>query len=146
MFKKDVPVGTYAIEKSEEKFGAKYYDFHSDDKKYSHSFGDDMMGQIAALNNSSGIGSLLQFNNSGIKTTRDSLIILDEPERGMAPKIQSKFADMFMEMAILGGNQIIISSHSEYLLAAGEVFGQIYSVEHKRFFDTKADFLKEHLK
>jgi predicted ATPase len=140
------PKGTFDIEKSKEKFETKYHDFHSGDKKYSGTFGDDMQGQIAAIRASSGIGNLIQFKNTKIRTSVSSLILLDEPDRGMAIKIQNQFSLMFMDMVILGKNQIIVSTHSEQVMDMAELFGQIYSVEHKRFFDTKAEFIKEHLK
>jgi predicted ATPase len=140
------PKDAFTLEKSKEKFEAKYHDFHSGDRKYSGSFGDDMSGQIAAMKQSSGIGNLLQFQNTQIKNATGSLILLDEPDRGMAIKIQRNFGLLFLEMVMSGKNQVIVSTHSEQIMTMGELFGQIYSVEHKRFFDTKDEFIKEHTK
>lgn len=144
------PPGTYKeairIEKSDKKFDTRYFDFHSGDKKYSGSFGNDMSGQMSAMRASSGLGSIIQFNNTKIKNLKDSLIMLDEPDRGMALKLQMSFADMFLKMVFINGNQMVISTHSTYIMDVGELIGQIYSVEHKRFFDTKKEFLDEHLK
>lgn len=140
------PKNSFSVEKSKEKFEAKYHDFHSGDRKYSGSFGDDMSGQIAAMRQSSGIGNLIQFQNTQIKSSTNSLILLDEPDRGMAIKIQRNFGLLFVEMVLRGKNQIIVSTHSEQIMSMGEMFGQIYSVEHKRFFNTKDEFIKEHIK
>ena len=138
--------GTFSVEKSKEKFETKYHDFHSGDKKYSGSFGDDISGQVAAMRASSGIGNIIQFGNTLIKSAKNSLILLDEPDRGMAIKIQKQFSLLFLDMVISGKNQIIVSTHSEYIMDVAELFGQIYSVEHKKFFATKKEFIAEHLK
>jgi predicted ATPase len=140
------PKNAFTLEKSPDKFEARYHDFHSGDRKYSGSFGDDMSGQIAAMHQSSGIGNLLQFQNTKIKHATNSLILLDEPDRGMAIKIQRNFGLMFLELVMAGKNQVIVATHSEQIMTMAEIFGQIYSVEHKRFFDTKDEFIKEHLK
>ena len=42
-------------------------------------------------------------------------IIVDEPEIHLHPSLQSKLADFFMEMAMLG-KRILIETHSEYLI------------------------------
>lgn len=131
------------IKTSEEKFDVKYYDFHGDDKKYAQSFGDDMMGQIHSMRASSGIGTLIQFDRTGIKNTTDSLIILDEPCRGLAQRVQKDMAGLIHRMRILGGNQVVLSTHSLHMM---EVADNIYSVEHKKYFDTVDDFMKEHLR
>lgn len=137
--------GYLELDKNDKPFDTKYYDFHSGDNKFNGTFGDDMMGQIQAQHSSSGIGSLLQFNNTGIKNMTDGLILLDEPDRGMAPKLQHSFAEMITKMTFFGGNQIIVSTHSTYIMEIAELYGQIYSVEHKRFFDTTEEFIHEHL-
>lgn len=127
---------------TQSEFGVKYFDFHSGDKKYAGSFGDDIMGQIQAGRASSGIGNLLQFGRTGIKNCEKSLIILDEPDRGMALKIQRDLSVMLSKLSLLRDNQIVVSTHSTYFM---ELADQIYSVEHKKYFDTKEDFLKAHL-
>ena len=123
------PKGTFTLKKSTTPFETKYHDFHGGDKKFSGTFGDDIQGQLAAMKASSGIGNLLQFNNTNIKASRNSLILLDEPDRGMAIKIQRQFGLMLTEMSMIRGNQIIVSTHSEQIMDMGELFGQIYSVE-----------------
>ena len=134
--------GCFNIETDQTQFDVKYFDFHSGDKKYAGSFGDDMMGQIQAMKASSGIGNLLQFGRTGIKDMQKGLILLDEPDRGMAPKIQRDFGQMLLKLSLLRQNQIIVSTHSAYIM---EVADNIYSVEHKTYFDTKEDFLKAHM-
>lgn len=144
--KKDCDKGVFDIEMYKTDFEKKYYDFHSNDMKYSSVFGDDMMGQVQSMSASSGISSLIQFGNTKIKESKNSVILLDEPDRGMALKIQNNLAQLFVTMMLMGNNQLIISTHSTYIMKMAETYGQIYSVEHKRFFDTVDEFIKEHLK
>jgi predicted ATPase len=135
--------GSATVETSSEKFEVKYFDFHSGDKKFAGSFGDDIMGQLQAGRASSGIGNLLQFGRTGIKNMDDGLIILDEPDRGLAPKIQRDMASLLKKLYLFANNQIVVSTHSTYIM---DVANQIYSVEHKRYFDSTKDFLEAHLK
>jgi len=44
-----------------------------------------------------------------------STIVIQEPEQGLHPKMQSRLADFFIAMA-LSGRQCIIETHSEYLI------------------------------
>jgi len=49
---------------------------------------------------------------------------------------------MLSKLSLLRDNQIIISTHSTYFM---DFANNIYSVEHKKYFDTKEDFLRAHL-
>jgi predicted ATPase len=47
---------------------------------------------------------------------RPKVIIIEEPENSLHPALQSTLADMFIEAAILFNIQLIIETHSEYLI------------------------------
>jgi predicted ATPase len=134
-----------SVEKGADEFEAKYFDFHSGDRKYAGAFGDDMMSQIASMRASSGIGLLIQFNATKIKKMRGGLIILDEPDRGLAPKLQLQMEMLLVNLALIAENQVIVASHSKWLMDAAATFGKLYSVEHKRAFDTADEFMRAHL-
>lgn len=148
-FKNDKLLKDATVEASTEKFTVKYHDFHGDDKKFSGTFGDDIQAQLMAMKASSGIGSLIQFGSKAINKVQNGLIILDEPCRGLSIKAQHDFAIGLMRICMLGDNQLIISTHSEYIMNIAEKFSefsQLYSVEHKRNFATTKEFIAEHLK
>lgn len=133
------------VARADGKFDVRYYDFHSGDRKYAGAFGDDVMGQVASMHQSSGIGLLLQFNNTKIKEAKDSLIILDEPCRGLAPRVQMQM-EMLLMTLVLKGNQVIIATHSEWLMdQASFLGGKLYSAEHKKVFTGADEFMKAHL-
>lgn len=119
----------------------KLFDFHGDDMKFAGHFGDDMTGQIMAMRQSSGISMLGQFVRTGTAGLTNSLILLDEPCRGLSPKWQEKMTHMLMNLA--KQNQVIISTHSERMMEAPGA--NLYSVEHARYVATKKEFLKLHL-
>ncbi len=123
----------------------RYYDFHSQDMKYSGSFGSDMGSQLQAMWQSSGQGALSQFAATGLQHTRESLIILDEIGRGASPKLKYRFRDFLAKMAIMK-NQVIASTHSvEIMNMAGLDICKLYSVEHLQYMTLDA-FLDAHLK
>lgn len=93
---------------------------------------------------SSGVGGLIQFDRSGMKKATGSLLILDEPCRGLAPALQTKFALLIADMMLSGGNQVVLSTHSERIMDVCGMFGQIYSVEHKRTFKDRNEFIAAH--
>lgn len=127
----------------EVKFDVRYHDFHAYDKKYSGSFGEDIEGHLIAMKQSSGIGGLTQFNRTNIKNSDNSLIIIDEPDRGLAIRLQSAFAKLLFDLCERAGNQVIVSTHSKYIMDKAT---NIYSVEHKKYFASSDEFLDEHMK
>ncbi len=64
--------------------------------------------------NSNGETALLYFES---KLKNDTLYCLDEPENSLSPRLQIKLAAMIEEMARYCGCQLIIATHSPFLLA-----------------------------
>jgi predicted ATPase len=112
-----------------------YYDFHADDMKFATVFGDNVMGQIQAMRSSSGMASIGQFIDTGIHKAKDSLIILDEPCRGLSIKMEYKFINLFVNL-LLNNNQIFMSTHSHIFMKFAERIGHLYSLDHKKEFYT----------
>lgn len=57
----------------------------------------------------------LQYFDAKLKS--DTLYCLDEPENSLAPALQMKLADMLTELVRYCGCQLIIATHSPFLLA-----------------------------
>lgn len=64
--------------------------------------------------------------------TKDSLIILDEPETSMSLKSINNLCDTFKTLA-KNNNQLIISTHHPYFM---ELVDEIYDIEKKRYTPT----------
>ena len=63
---------------------------------------------------SNGESALMYFQT---KIEMDSLCLLDEPENSLSPENQIILADFLMESVRYCGNQLVISTHSPFLLA-----------------------------
>ena len=63
---------------------------------------------------SNGESALMYFQN---RIEMDTLCLLDEPENSLSPENQLLLADFLMESVRYCGNQLIISTHSPFLLA-----------------------------
>lgn len=63
---------------------------------------------------SNGESALMYFQG---KMEMDTLCLLDEPENSLSPKNQMILADFLMESVRYCGNQLVISTHSPFLLA-----------------------------
>jgi predicted ATP-dependent endonuclease of OLD family len=118
-----------------------YFDFHSSDSKFSGSLSNDIVSQMQAQRTSSGLGILTQFAKTGIKEYENSILILDEPCRGLSPFWQERMKNLIFNLSFK--NQLIVSTHSERIMS--ETFATIFSVEHKKAFLTVDDFLESHL-
>ena len=66
---------------------------------------------------SNGESALMYFQN---KIEMDTLCLLDEPENSLSPENQLILADFLAECARYCGNQLVISTHSPFLLALPE--------------------------
>ncbi len=63
---------------------------------------------------SNGESALMYFQG---KMEMDTLCLLDEPENSLSPQNQMVLADFLMESVRYCGNQLVISTHSPFLLA-----------------------------
>ncbi len=63
---------------------------------------------------SNGESALLYFQG---QMKMDTLCLLDEPENSLSPENQIKLADFLIESVRYCGNQLVISTHSPFLLA-----------------------------
>ena len=63
---------------------------------------------------SNGENALMYFQS---KIEMDTLCLLDEPENSLSPENQMILADFLMECVRYCGNQLVISTHSPFLLA-----------------------------
>ena len=52
---------------------------------------------------------------------RSSVVIIEEPEQNLHPKLQSKLADLFYKLHIEYGYRFIIETHSEYMIRKTQV-------------------------
>lgn len=118
------------IDKSSEFFNFNYLDFHSDDKKFAGSFGDNMSLQIGMMKASSGQVSIGLLNNTfkNIDKVRDGLVILDEPCRGQSIKNSLKLANMIRVMSTKLNCQVILTTHSDWILKAFKDTAQYYDI------------------
>jgi predicted ATPase len=64
-----------------------------------------------------GVSQVLPILVMGLLAEPDSTLIFEQPELHLHPKVQSRLADFFLSMALLG-RQCIIETHSEYLIYA----------------------------
>ena len=98
---------------------------------------------------SNGESALMYFRN---RIEMDTLCLLDEPENSLSPENQMILADFLMESVRYCGNQLVISTHSPFLLAfpGAEI---IDLDEHSRVVDSWTelknprvyyDFFKKH--
>lgn len=63
-----------------------------------------------------GISQVLPVIIQGFLSPNDSMTIVEQPEIHLHPKMQAELADLFIEVAKKKKKQIIIETHSEYLL------------------------------
>lgn len=120
-----------------------YFDFHSDDMKYSGYFGDDISSQISTIWASSGEGALTQFLSTGITKKESSLILLDEMGRGGSIRTHYLYLMFLDKLATKNRNQIIAATHSPIIISelAGRPYCSLYSMEHNRYMKPE-EFLK----
>jgi predicted ATPase len=62
-----------------------------------------------------GVSQVLPLIVGGLCAGKDSLLIFEQPELHLHPRVQSRLADFFLAMTLLG-KQCIVETHSEYLI------------------------------
>jgi predicted ATPase len=72
-------------------------------------------GKRSLKNVGFGVSQVLPIILQCILAEPDSTIIIEQPELHLHPKIQSRLADFFLVMSLIG-KQIIIETHSEYII------------------------------
>lgn len=95
--------------------------FNSKEEKYKFKKGNEEieMGGVASGIKSLGIISILLENNH---LTKDTILIIDEPEVHLHPKWQIKYAEILCILAKKIGLKILVNSHSPYFIEAISVY------------------------
>jgi len=62
-----------------------------------------------------GVSQVLPILVSCLLAQKDSILVFEQPELHLHPRIQSRLADFFLSMALVG-KQCIIETHSEYFI------------------------------
>ena len=62
-----------------------------------------------------GVSQVLPILILGLLTEKDTMLLFEQPELHLHPKVQSKLADFFLTMILLK-KQVIIESHSEHII------------------------------
>ena len=62
-----------------------------------------------------GVSQVLPIVVSSLLAPRSSVLIFEQPELHLHPKVQARLGDFFLSMALLG-KQCIVETHSEYIL------------------------------
>lgn len=75
-----------------------------------------------------------------LKSIKNSILVLDEPETSLSLKSQIKILDLIKELAI--ENQVILITHSEKLMG---LVDNVYDFEKKRYVNTKR-YIKSQIK
>ena len=76
----------------------------------------DKYGQLHDLTNVGvGVSQVLPIVVMALLAPKGSLLIFEQPELHLHPKVQARLADLFLALA-LDGKQMILETHSEYLI------------------------------
>ena len=117
---------TYILNEFMEVFGSSKFVCNNDQIKYKveNNSEDLMIHNIASGSKSFGLLYLLL--KAGI-ITRESLLILDEPENHLHPEWQIKYAEIICKM-VADGFYILITSHSPYFIQALRIYANKYGI------------------
>lgn len=99
--------------------GKMYYDESEQKYKFKRSNEELPMKAVASGIKSFGIISLLLENNH---LTKDSILIIDEPEVHLHPKWQIKYAEILCVLVKEIGLKLLVNSHSPYFIEAMSVY------------------------
>lgn len=81
---------------------------------------------FTSFNSASGEDVLLAILLDSVQADKKSLILIDELELGLHPKIQRRLADVLMDIALRDDKQFIVTTHSPSLLAAFDRKSRIF--------------------
>ncbi|WP_197428308.1 AAA family ATPase [Phnomibacter ginsenosidimutans] len=88
-----------------------------DDKKYKAVLTSDQATKINLIDEGSGYWTLTYLILIlGNKVNKNKIILIEEPETFLHPNFQANLADLFIEATEKFGLQLIIETHSEYLV------------------------------
>jgi predicted ATPase len=75
----------------------------------------DQNNSVNMIHVGTGVSQVLPILVMCLLAEKDSTLLFEQPELHLHPAVQSKLADFFLSMALLG-KQCIIETHSEYLI------------------------------
>jgi predicted ATPase len=136
--------GHVKLGKSRRKFGFASLDLHAGDRKFAGAFGSDIGLQMAQMKASAGQSTLLQLAGSKPREIAGSLVLMDEPCRGLSTRNQFVVSQMILQMAERG-NQLVVVTHSTLIMEALAGVAQFYDVS-KGADVTYRDYIKEQLR
>lgn len=102
--------------------GKLYYDQIEKKYKFKRSDEDIQIKSVASGIKSFGIIALLLENNH---LTKDTILIIDEPEVHLHPKWQIKYAEILCILSKNIGLKILVNSHSPYFIEAISVYSNL---------------------
>jgi predicted ATPase len=115
---------------TEGEFPVDYMDFHASDKRFSGSFGEDIMLQMGQMRASSGQVTISLLNKilKRVKKTENGVIIFDEPCRGMSIRNQLMICNLMKGIVEKMNCQLIVTTHSIIILGKFEGKAQYFDV------------------
>ncbi len=78
------------------------------------------------------LGAISILSLSGF-ITRNSLLVIDEPETHLHPRWQIRFAELLIRL-VMDGNYILLTSHSPYFIEALKIYSDVGPVKEKTTF------------
>jgi predicted ATPase len=63
-----------------------------------------------------GISQILPISATALRSHRDDVLLIEQPEIHLHPKLQADLADLFISVVNVGKRQIVVETHSEHFL------------------------------
>lgn len=119
-------------------------DLHGGDRKFAGAFGKNLGLQIQQMKASAGQSTLLQLLEAKPREIKDSLVLLDEPCRGLSIRNQIVVSRM-IEMLVQNGNQVVAVTHSVIILESfsGKGKAQFFDVSKRHTVDYLSYFTEQ---
>jgi len=92
---------------------------------------------FTSFNSASGEDVLLAILLDSVQAEKKSLVLIDELELGLHPKIQRRLVDVLMDIALKDQKQFIVTTHSPTLLASFDHESRIF-IEKKENNDSRS--------